>query len=824
MSSNQSPNRKVVVVTGASAGIGRAVALAFAARGDRVALLARSVDALETVATEVELAGGEALALGVDVADAGAVEAAAARIEAHWGGIDIWVNNAMATIFAPVHRIAADEFRRVTEVTYLGAVHGTMAALARMRPRRRGVIVQVGSALAYRAIPLQSAYCGAKHAVRGFTDALRVELMHDGAGIHLTMVQLSAFNTPQFDWARSRMPRRAQPVPPIFQPELAARAVVWATQVRRREICVGGPAVKAIWGNKLVPGFADRLLRKQGYDGQMTDRDEEPQRADNLFAPVPGLHRTHGRFDTTARASSLQLSWTMWRARIAQRLGWSAPPDAEPRTGSAKASAGPEQSARRDSGNDTGPDDAMQRHMQKMSQMRRNKLWTQFAIIGLGAWLLSSPWQFGLFDPAAAPGARDITAERGLWAPALRNALLGWSDIVCGVLLMLFGALALRERRQWAQWGSAVVGLWLLFAPLLFWTTSAAAYSNELAVGALAIAFSILIPMMPGMSHEGMMDEGVVPPGWDYSPSSWLQRLPLVVLGLVGFLIARYQAGFQMGHFNQIWEPFFTGADGRNGTAYIITSDVSKAWPIADAGLGASSYLIETLMACMGTAKRWRTMPWMVTFFFILVVPLSGVSIGFIMIQPVMLGTYCTLCLVAAFAMLLMIPLTLDEVWAMAQYMKRSLRAGRPFLKTFLHGGPDVGDGPDPGPDFSAPPVRQVAAGLRGTTLPWTLLACCALGIWLMFTPLLLGTQGAIADSDHLSGATILTLAVCATAEVARWLRWGNVVAGAWLLLAPWVLGDAEAAWVWNDLVAGTAVILLSLPRGRISGDRYGRA
>ncbi|WP_246206062.1 vitamin K epoxide reductase family protein [Propylenella binzhouense] len=339
--------------------------------------------------------------------------------------------------------------------------------------------------------------------------------------------------------------------------------------------------------------------------------------------------------------------------------------------------------------------DAMQEHHAEMAAMRQRMLWVHFLVVALGAWLLTSPFQFALFDPAAAGTVRDVTQERGLWDPALRNALTGWSDIASGLLLMLFGALALSPRFAWAQWGTTAVGLWLLFAPLFLWTPSAAAYANDTIVGALAVIFSVLVPMMPGMSHEGMMDESEIPPGWTYSPSSWLQRLPIIALGFFGFLIARYMAAYQLGHIDAVWEPFFSGGSGRNGTEYIITSDVSRAWPIADAGLGATSYMIEALMGAMGSAKRWRTMPWMVTFFFILVVPLGGVSIFFIIIQPIVIGTYCTLCLIAAAAMLVMIPLTLDEVVAMGQYMLRSVRAGRPFWRTFFHGGPDVGGQPD---------------------------------------------------------------------------------------------------------------------------------
>ena len=273
--------RDLVVVCGASAGVGRAAAVAFARRGATVALLARGEAGLQGARAEVEAAGGRAWVQVVDMADANEVEAAAARIEAELGAIDIWVNNAMVTVFSPVAKMTAEDYRRVTEVTYLGTVHGTCAALKYMRVRNRGSIVQVGSALAYRAIPLQSAYCAAKFACRGFTDALRVELMHENSKIHLSMVHLSAFNTPQFDWARSRLSHKPQPLPPIFQPEVAAQGIVWAAYHRRRELYVGFPAVKAIFGNKLAPGFADWVLCRQGFKGLvlgLTDQSRWPAR------------------------------------------------------------------------------------------------------------------------------------------------------------------------------------------------------------------------------------------------------------------------------------------------------------------------------------------------------------------------------------------------------------------------------------------------------------------------------------------------------------------------------------------------------------------
>ncbi|WP_137390411.1 NAD-dependent epimerase/dehydratase family protein [Rhodoligotrophos defluvii] len=470
-----------------------------------------------------------------------------------------------------------------------------------------------------------------------------------------------------------------------------------------------------------------------------------------------------------------------------------------------------------------GHEKHMHEHMDAMAAMRMRMLWVHFAVIGLGAWLLTSPFQFALFDPAAAQAVRDVTHERNLWDPALRNTLTGWSDIISGLLLMLFGALALNPRFKWAQWGTTCIGLWLLFAPLLFWTPSAAAYMNDTAVGALAITFSVLVPMMPGMSHEGMMDEGIVPPGWSYSPSSWLQRVPIITLGFFGFLIARYLAAYQFGHIDAVWDPIFPGRETLNGTEDIVTSDVSKAFPISDAGLGAVAYMLETLMGAMGSAKRWRTMPWMVTFFFILVVPLGAVSIGFIIIQPIMIGTYCTLCLVQAFAMLVMIPLAIDEVVAMGQYMARSMRAGRPFIRTFLQGGPDVDDRPDRNPDFGASVPAQARSAVLGVTMPWTLVASCVIGAWLMLSRLVFDTHGLVADSDHLLGAMIITVAVIAMAEVVRPLRFLNVLFGIWLIAAPWLLADGPSAQgAWNDIIAGAVVIALSLPRGRRSEEHYG--
>jgi NAD(P)-dependent dehydrogenase (short-subunit alcohol dehydrogenase family) len=297
----------VVAVTGASAGVGRATARAFARDGAHVGLIARGRERLESARREVEELGCRASVVEADVADAAQVEAAAQQIEDELGPIDVWVNNAMATVFAPIADTTPEEFRRATEVTYLGSVWGTMSALRRMRPRDSGVIVQVGSALAYRGIPLQAAYCGSKHALQGFLESLRAELLHDGSHVRLTMVQLPALNTPQFTWSRAKLPRAPQPVPPIFQPEVAADAIVWAAKHPRRELMVGWPTVKAIVGNALVPGIADRYLARTGFDAQQTDDPVDPNRPDNLFEPVPGDQGAHGPFDDQSRTRSIQL-------------------------------------------------------------------------------------------------------------------------------------------------------------------------------------------------------------------------------------------------------------------------------------------------------------------------------------------------------------------------------------------------------------------------------------------------------------------------------------------------------------------------------------
>ncbi|MEP7344218.1 MAG: vitamin K epoxide reductase family protein [Gemmatimonadaceae bacterium] len=419
--------------------------------------------------------------------------------------------------------------------------------------------------------------------------------------------------------------------------------------------------------------------------------------------------------------------------------------------------------------------------------------WPHFANMVLGLWLMT-----------------------GVFTLDYRSAALVASDVASGALVILFAILSLSHRplvRFWAPWANSLVGLWLLFAPLAFWAPTAAVYGNDTLVGALVIVFAILAPGMPMAEGMSMVEGPDRPPGWSYNPSSWPQRAPIIALALVGFFLSRQMTAFQLQHVASLADPFFG-----LGTQRVLTSDVSRAFPIPDAGLGAFAYMIEFLMGFMGDKARWRTMPWMVTFFGILVVPLGVVSIALIILQPLAVGAWCTPCLIAATAMVIMIALTLDEVVAMCQFLAQARREGQPFWRTFWLGG-TLRVLPAVSPVH--PDVVRPIAMVWGVALPWNLLASVAVGVWLMFVPSVLGTTGAAAHADHLIGALIVTFSVMALADVGRALRFVNLLFGALVIAAPWLLAGGTTGSRSSDAVVGALVILLSVPRGPI-GERYG--
>lgn len=456
----------------------------------------------------------------------------------------------------------------------------------------------------------------------------------------------------------------------------------------------------------------------------------------------------------------------------------------------------------------TSGDKAGQTHDHKAMQMPDDKTatsgalmehqtaqWAHFANMTLGLWLIT-----------------------GVFALGYRSTALQVSDAVSGALVIVLAILSLSHRplfKLWAPWANSLVGVWLLFAPLVFWAPMAAVYNNDTLVGMLVVVFAILapgMPMAPGMNMEPGPD---VPHGWSYNPSSWPQRAPIIALALVGLFLSRQMTSFQLQYIASLTDPFFG-----LGTERVLTSDVSRAFPIPDAGLGAVAYMIEFLMGFMGDKARWRTMPWMVTFFGILVVPLGVVSITLIVLQPLAVGAWCTPCLIAAAAMLVMIALTLDEVVATLQFLVQARSEGQSLWQVFWMGG-TLRETPEAAAVTVRPDVVSLVAMVWGVLLPWNLLVSVALGLWLMFAPAALGSTGTAAHSDHLIGALIVTVAVIALADVGRSVRFVNVLFGAWVIVAPWLLDGATTGSKWNDVIVGALVILLSFPRGTV-GERYG--
>ncbi|HLF97083.1 MAG TPA: NAD-dependent epimerase/dehydratase family protein [Methylococcaceae bacterium] len=440
------------------------------------------------------------------------------------------------------------------------------------------------------------------------------------------------------------------------------------------------------------------------------------------------------------------------------------------------------------------PDRLLEAYDLAMRDERQRNLWAHFLNMAMGTWLMTSPAILGYRDAATID-----------------------NDLASGALVLLFGALSLSRRMAWARFANATVGLWLLFAPLVFWTPSAAAYLNDTLVGSLVIGFAILARPMPGV---GMLASTVgpdIPPGWDYSPSSWTQRIPIIFLAFIGFYVSRYLAAYQLGHIESAWDPYFG-----HGTEQIITSEISKAWPVPDAGLGAVTYVLEIVTGIIGGRDRWRTMPWLVILFGLMIVPLGAVSIFFIVIQPILLGTWCTLCLIAAAAMLLQIPYSVDELVATGQFLRERRSKGKSVLLAFFRGDTMEGGKKMDDENFDAPAwtvLKDMLGG--GVNLPWNLLASIGLGIWLMCTRLIFGTYGAQANSDHLIGCLVITIAVSALGEAARPVRFVNVLLAIVLIAAPLMLDGGSRLADWSGVFAGLALILLSIPRGRIE-HRYG--
>lgn len=445
------------------------------------------------------------------------------------------------------------------------------------------------------------------------------------------------------------------------------------------------------------------------------------------------------------------------------------------------------------------PHELVSRHEDTYRKQHGQTLWARLLVIVLGAWLLASP------------PALDYSASSMLY-----------SDLFSGLLLIALGCVSLSWRQGWARWACALVGVWLLFAPLVFWTESAAAYLNDTIVGMLAIGLAVLVRPTPGISPSAAVPGPVTPPGWDNNPSSWMQRMPIIVLALIGFFIARYLAAYQLGHIEGVWEPLFSGTrSGLNGTEDIITSEVSEAWPIPDAGLGSVVYALEALVGLAGATHRWRSMPWVVALFGVMIVPLGVVSITFIIIQPIMIGTWCTLCLTMAAAMLLQIAYAFNELVATGQFLRRRHRAGAPVLKIFFVGDADDGASETAEEEFGRSPlaIMRDAFG-TGVNLPWNLALCILIGLWLMSTRLILDSSGGMADWDHLVGALIITVATISLAGAARPARLLMIPLGAILFFTPFIYGSGLPALL-ASLLCGAAVIALSLRRGPIPGS-YG--
>ncbi|PTX13130.1 vitamin K epoxide reductase family protein [Pontibacter mucosus] len=447
---------------------------------------------------------------------------------------------------------------------------------------------------------------------------------------------------------------------------------------------------------------------------------------------------------------------------------------------------------------------------EKMLHMHHMQtLWVYWMIIILGCWVLVSPLTFDYGIGTVQP-----SGGRSVWLSLeQRIAFMKWSDIISGALLIFFGWRGLTPNRPVSLWVCCFVGIWLTMAPILFWSPTAVAYLNDTLVGALIIALTILIPGMPNMIMYMKMGPDT-PPGWSYNPSSWPQRWIMMVLGFIGWVVSRYLAAFQLGYIDSAWDPFFG-----EQSEQVLNSSMSHSMPISDAGLGAIAYTFEFLMGWMGAPSRWRTMPWMVAVFGILVIPLGLVHIFLVISQPVMVGAWCTFCLLAAAIMLPMIPLEADEVIAMGQFMKRKLDQGENFWKVFWKGGTIESEEKDEAPDmmkFPQKPGKVYSASIWGVSFPWTLSLASLLGVALVCAPGIFGVsiQETVADVFHLSGSLVVVVSVICMGEPLRIGRYGNVLLGLIVAVMPWFLDSSPTVLSITGIVLGLAVAALALPRG----------
>ncbi|MGD9943489.1 MAG: NAD-dependent epimerase/dehydratase family protein [Bradyrhizobium sp.] len=457
------------------------------------------------------------------------------------------------------------------------------------------------------------------------------------------------------------------------------------------------------------------------------------------------------------------------------------------------------------------------------AQQRARTLWAPLTNAAIGLWLVASPFTLGLFDPPAAALPPALGHE--IASPEARNGQLGLSEIISGMLVVAFALLSMRGRWHWLQWPTAAVGVWVMLAPLVFWTTSPGAYAIDTLAGMLIVALAVMVPPVPDISRRALAADDDRPLGWSYSPSTFSQRIHIIALAFVGLFISRYLAAYQLGHIDSLWDPFFGPGPvpASNGGEAVVTSWVSKGFPIADAGLGAFAYGLDILAGTIGDRRRWRTMPWMVLLFGLLVIPLGLVSVGFIIIQPPLIGALCTLCIIQAAVTVVLIPYSLDEVLASCQYLRRATQAGEPFWRTFWRGGPALSEDQAPAPDLDRPLggiLRDMFNG--GVNFPWTLVASVVLGALLMITPLAFGTSPPLYFSDHIAGCIVVLIAVTAMAEVARAVRFLNVAVGVWVAMSPFVLDGGAAGTTLANLVIGVLLIGLSLPRGARSDAHYG--